>query len=356
MMDAKGQVQRFFQKYRQDTGFLFFMALVLAVLSFLFSCGSGKNLELETTAFIEVKDIRNKIIRLREPAKRVVVLYQGALDGIYMLHAEHTLVGIQHNIYTNPETFKYFSKLDPRIARKELPSPGNWETSTNIESVLALRPDLVIIASGQTDAINLLEGLGIKVFAVSPRNNDQLFQEIESIGRLTGTHERALELLAYTRQKLNEIEEQTRSIQPKKSVYYAWSGGRIYSTSGQNSRMNECFTLAGVRNACTFDIDQPNINPETLIAWDPDLILLWNTDPQDLYSKKELSVLKAVKNGAVYALEPPFFYDPHTLKIMYAALELHNYCYVAQGSFDLEKNRREIMENFYGDKAAALLE
>lgn len=332
------------------------MALSACLFFFLSACNSEKDETRVADGAIVVKDIRGKELRLREPAKRVIVLYQGALDGMYMLNAEHTVVGIQNNIYTNPETFKYFSKLDPRIARKELPAPGNWETSTNIESVLALKPDLVIIASGQTDAIRVLESLGIKVFAVSPQNNEQLFEEIENIGKLTGTHARAVELLDYTRGKLAEIAEATQHIEQKKSVYYAWSGGRIYSTSGRNSRMHECFELAGVRNACTFELDQPNINPETLIGWDPDLILLWSTDPQVLYDKKELSVLTAVRNKNVHVLEPPFFYDPHTLKIMYAAIELHHVSYGGQGNLDLEENRRDIMTNLYGAKASALLE
>ncbi|WP_188502197.1 ABC transporter substrate-binding protein [Pontibacter amylolyticus] len=334
--------------------------LVVNVSAWLFllsACNSENGESMATSAdTIVVTDIRGKEVRLSEPAKRVIVLYQGALDGMYMLNAEHTVVGIQNNIYTNPETFRYFSKLDPRIARKQLPAPGNWETSTNIESVLALKPDLVIIASGQTDAIRLLESLDVQVYAVSPQNNEQLFEEIESIGKLTGTHERAVELLAYTRRKLGEIAEATDHIKQKKSVYYAWSGGRIYSTSGQNSRMAECFRLAGVRNACTFAIDQPNINPETLISWDPDIILLWSTDPQVLYDKKELAVLQAVKNKNVHVLDPPFFYDPHTLKIMYAAIELHNVAYGANEHFDLDENRRDIMTNLYGAKATALLE
>ncbi|MFT2008543.1 ABC transporter substrate-binding protein [Pontibacter sp. 13R65] len=341
--------------WRGKTASRMVMALS-ACLFFLNACNSKNGETMVADGAIVVKDIRNKEIRLKEPAKRVIVLYQGALDGIYMLNAEHTVVGIQNNIYSNPETFKYFSKLDPRIARKELSAPGNWETSTNIESVLALKPDLVIIASGQTDAIRLLESLGINVFAVSPQNNEQLFEEIENIGKLTGTHERAVELLSYTRGKLDEIKEATKDIGQKKSVYYAWSGGRIYSTSGKNSRMNECFQLAGVQNACTFELDQPNINPETLIGWDPDLILLWSTDPQVLYDKKELSVLTAVRNKNVHVLNPPFFYDPHTLKIMYAAIELHNICYGSEENFNLEENRRDIMTNLYGAKASALLE
>lgn len=359
MATIAGSAQKFSEAYMAYLKEMIAVRLVVAVCAcLLLNACHGEHGEGMATAAdaIVVTDIRGKEVRLGEPAKRVIVLYQGALDGMYMLNAEHTVVGIQNNIYTNSETFKYFSKLDPRIARKEMPAPGNWETSTNIESVLSLKPDLVIIASGQTEAIRLLESLGIPVFAVSPQNNEQLFKEIEIIGKLTGTQERATELLAYTRRKLAEIAEATDHIKQKKSVYYAWSGGRIYSTSGQNSRMAECFRLAGVNNACTFEIDQPNINPETLISWDPDLILLWSTDPQELYDKKELAVLKAVRNKNVHVLEPPFFYDPHTLKIMYAAIELHNVAYGANKNFDLEENRRDIMTNLYGAKATVLLE
>lgn len=325
--------------------------LVMMSLWVLASCSSQSDDEQETAYKIEVQDVLGRVVRLIQPAHRVVVLYQGALDGMYMLHAEHTLVGIQHNIYTSPEAFEYFSKLDPRIAKRELPAPGNWENATSIESVVALKPDLVIIASGQTEAIAMMENLGIAAFAVSPRTNEQLFTELESIGKLTGTYARALEIIEYTKSKLEEIRKKTEHIEKKKSVYYAWSGGRIYATSGKNSRMNECFELAGTVNACPFEVDTPNVNPESLIAWDPDLILLWNTDPAELYKRKELAVLSAVKDKEVHVLEPPFFYDPHTLKIMYAAIVLHNICYADKHSFDIEADKKEIMSNLYGEKA-----
>ncbi|GGK69540.1 ABC transporter substrate-binding protein [Rufibacter glacialis] len=330
-----------------------FLSVCLLLLS---SCNKQGQENTRSEKDIVATDIRGKEVRLQEPAQRVIVLFQAALDGMYMLNAEHTIIGIQSRIYSNPESFHYFSKLDPRIARKELATPGNWENSANMESVIALNPDLVIVDARQTDAISLLENLDINVFAVSSNTNEELFLELEGIGKLTGTQARAKELLAYTQSKLEEIKAKTQDISPKKSVYYAWSGGRIYSTSGRNSRMNDCLELAGAVNACTFAIDQPNVNPETLISWDPDLILLWGTDPQAVYSKKELRVLKAVQNKEVYVLEPSFYYDPHTLKILSAAILLNKFCYADKGSFDLEESRKEIMMNLYGAKATALFQ
>lgn len=325
-------------------------------MSCLLACSSKEQKTIQQTGGIRAVDVRGVEVWLEHPAERIVVLFQASLDGLYMLNAEKSIVGIQQRIYSNPENFKYFSKLDPRIANKELATPGNWENSTNLESVLALRPDLMIMPSAQIDAITALESMGIAVFAVSPTNNELLFKEIEGLGKLTGTSARATELIEYTNLKLKEIEDLTSYIEDKKKVYYAWSGGRIYSTSGKNSRMNECFELAGVQNVCPFDIDTPNINPETLINWDPDLFLLWNSDPEELYKLDELQVLRAVKEKQVHVFSPPFFYDPHTLKIMYMALELHQIAYSNNLGVNLDASKKELMQGLYGQKANRLFE
>lgn len=331
------------------------IAVLFMCLMSLYSCNSesseGGSSHKDS---ISAKDARGKTVSLPGPAERTVVLYQGALDGIYMLGAENSLVGIQHNIYTNPETFKYFGLLDPRIAKREIPTPGNWENSTNLESVVALKPDLVIMASGQSGGIEILESFGIAVFAVSPNNNEQLYEELLGIGILTGTESRAKELLDFTENKLREIREKTSHISKKKKVYYAWSGGRIYSTSGRSSRMHECFELAGVENACPFDIDTPNINPESLISWDPDIMLLWNSKKEELLNASELSSMRAIVKKNIHVFDPAFFYDPHTLKIMYMALELHEVAYGNNPELDLTVFRKEIMTGLYGEKAKQL--
>jgi iron complex transport system substrate-binding protein len=303
---------------------------------------------------IKVVDSRGKAVKLVKPAKRVVVLYQAALDAMYMLHAEHTIVGIQQRIYLDSSVLNYFSKLDPRIAKKEIASPAAWESGASAESIVQLEPDLVIMAATQTEAIALIEQLGIPVFGVASETNEQLFNELAGMGELTGTSQRAEELINYAKHKIQTLQDRNKDIYPKKSVYYAWSGGRIYSTSGRNSRISKSIEMAGAENACPYNIDAPNVNPETLISWNPDVILLWNTNPEVLYEQKELAVLPAVKRKAVYSLDPPFYYDPHTLKVIYTAVVLNILCYPTHSSYDLDTERKDILSNLYGDKAALL--
>jgi len=294
-------------------------------------------------------DSRGVQIILQQPARRIVVLSQGGLDGLYMLGAKNAIVGIQASIYTNPDTFHYFGLLDERIAAREIASPGHWGHSTNLESVVRLNPDLVILESSQTDQITILEKMNFNVFAIEGRNNESMFTELINLGILTGTQPRAEELIKYTRDQFSDIVRFTSQFEKKKSIYYAWSGGRVYSTSGRGGRIGQAMDLAGVENACPFDVDVPNVNPENLVVWNPDVILLWNSDPDLLWAKKELSSLKAIQDKQILKLNPSFFYDPHTLKIVLLARELNQFCYAAADEDDLLMIRKETMQMLYGD-------
>ena len=84
-----------------------------------------------------------------------------------MLGAEARLVGISTNIYQE-SVFPYYAAMDERIRERTLPTPGNWDF-VNIESMVALQPDLVILWSGQDESIAALEEKGIPVFGVYHR-------------------------------------------------------------------------------------------------------------------------------------------------------------------------------------------
>jgi iron complex transport system substrate-binding protein len=306
---------------------------------------------------IEVTDHRGNVVGLEKPAQRIVCLFQGALDALYMLGAEKSVVGILHNIYTDPDFFEPYSRLDERIARKELAAPGNWETASNIESIIALQPDLVILSGSQPDVIKVLESMDIPVYVISSATYKEIYKEIVDLGVLTDTKQRAEYLVDYSQKIFDRIRLSTENITPKARIYYGWSGGRVLSTSGRNSMINDCIELAGATNVCTTDLDQPNVNAETLLNWDPDLILLWNSNENDIYDRKELSSLKAVRNRAVFKMQPTFFYNTHTLKIVFAALALHEWSYGNSEDLTVVENaKHEIMTELYGDKAKFLLQ
>ena len=103
-----------------------------------------------------------------------------------MLGAEKQIVGISTNVYQG-NGYRYYAAMDPRIKNKTIPTPGNWDF-VNIESVIALKPDLVIIWSKQTESVAALEERGIRVFGVFIEKKEDVYREILEIGR---THRKA---------------------------------------------------------------------------------------------------------------------------------------------------------------------
>ena len=124
-----------------------------------------------------------------------------------MLGAESRLVGISTNIYQE-SVFAYYAAMDERIRERTLPTPGNWDF-VNIESVVALQPDLVIIRSAQEESIAALEEKGIPVFGVYIERFADIHREITALGELTGTQKRAAELLAIAREELEAVKRKT---------------------------------------------------------------------------------------------------------------------------------------------------
>ena len=154
---------------------------------------------------------------------------------------------------------------------------------------MLLKPDLVIVGSGQTQTIELLRQFGIAVYVMESSTYQQVKEELSEIAVLSGAQKRAQEILSFSDEIVAEVAAKTARQPNKQSIYYAWSGGRIFLPRRQ-SITNDFIELAGAYN-----IVRINPKTETLIEWNPDNIVLWNTNPQLIYERKELQGLSAAK-------------------------------------------------------------
>lgn len=293
----------------------------LLVLLLVLSCKDGAKKSAETT--ISVVDSRGKNITLPKVAERIVVLFEPSVDHVYMLNAQDKLVGMPEQIYLNPSGYEFLSKIDERIKNKKIPTPSFSGRAINAESIVGLSPDLVVIYEADSETISQLEGLNINVFSVSSKDKNAIYDELKNLATLIGKKERAEELISYTEAEIKKMQSNKNL---DKKVYYGWSKGRFFSTSGKGTLIDSAMETAGVQNACPIALNVTNISAETIYQWNPDLIILWNSEPKDVYNLKELQELPAVKNKQVFALEPVFYYDPHTIKFMLFAKQLQHWC------------------------------
>lgn len=329
----------------------FFITAFSAILLILQSCNNSKKSDSkEASANTEVTatDSRGKRITLPHEAMRIVVLYNALVDDVYMLQAGEKIVGIPQQLYETEDTYRFLSKLDNRIKNKSIATPTFGGQSSNAESIVGLKPDLVLTFSTDEDNITQIENLGIPVFTFSSLNDEKILDELKNIGQLLGKQKRAEEITGYVSEEVKKMKA-SKAISPKK-IYYAWSKGRIMSTSGKGSLIDMAITLSGAQNACPVPVEAPNISAETMYKWNPDLIVLWNSKLSDVYSLKELAALPAVKNKQVFVMSPSFPYDPHTVKFMLFAKQLRHWCMPEYTQEQLDQDVKKAFEVIYGKK------
>lgn len=299
---------------------------------------------------IHLTDSQGNTVVLDSAAQRVVCLFDPSVDIIYMLGAQDKLVGINMETYFDKELYDYYKHIDLRIANKELATPGSNDM-LNMESVIALMPDLVIAQNLSPSVIKTLNSMGAAVYLSSSESYDDLMKEMEDISIMLGKEDRGQQLIHYAMDKTDQLQERATAHQakePTKNAYFSWANGRIFSTAGRNSMMNDCLVLAGVENVCPTDIDKPNINPETLIAWNPDMIVMWNDSPALFYDKKELTGVKAIQSKQIFNLIPMFYYNPHTFKALCVATAINGWAY-PDTTVNVEDEIRDIITTLYGD-------
>lgn len=309
-------------------------------------------LPLPVAAAVTVKDFRGKSLTLARPAQRIVCLIESALSGLYMLGADQQVIAVSANVYSG-STFDWYASLDDRIRRKQLPTPGNWDY-VSIESVIALKPDLVIIWSQQTESIAALEERGIPVYGVFLSSKEDVYKEVQALGVLTGKEKRAATLVDYTRTEIERFSRRTARIAEARrpGVYYLWAQGDLDTSCG-GSTVNDLITLAGGRNVCgAIRSEHLVVNREKLLAWNPELIVMWYNDrknPQDIINDPQWRAIRGVKTGRVHELPDAFLTDLWTLKFQYAVKLLAKWAHPELfRDIDPEQEQRTMLRTLYG--------
>ena len=121
---------------------------------------------------LEVTDDRGVAVRWDTPPQRIVSLLPSLTESLCALGACERLVAVDT-----------FSNWPASVNR--LPRVGGLDDA-QVESILALKPDLVLAATS-TRAVPRLESLGLKVAALEPRTLADFRRVVGQVDTLLGT-------------------------------------------------------------------------------------------------------------------------------------------------------------------------
>ena len=156
---------------------------------------------------------------------------------------------------------------------KKLPRVASYN-GINIESVLALKPDLVIAwRTGNPQAdIKRLQKFGIRVEYSDPLLLEDIGKELKQLGELTGHTEQGATIAAQFELELSALRAEYQQKSPVK-VFFAM-GTAPLSTVANNAWPQQMLQLCAAQNSFS-DVrgDYPQVGIEQVIAAQPQVII-----------------------------------------------------------------------------------
>jgi len=236
---------------------------------------------------IVVTDERGVRVELSRSPQRIVTLLPSLTESVCTLGACDRLVGVDR--YSNW----------PAPVRA-LPQVGGG-IDPNVEAIVALRPDVVLLARSSR-VTERLEALGVKVVALEPKNHADVRRVLDTLDRMLGTDDaqrvwRAIDAsVSAAAQSLPESVKHTRVYFEVNNAPYA---------AGESSFIGETLARLGVKNIVPASLGPfPKLNPEFVVRADPDLIMVGERSGEGMEQRPGWSHIKAVRNGRICRFTP----------------------------------------------------
>jgi iron complex transport system substrate-binding protein len=200
---------------------------------------------------------------LRAPPRRIASLVLSADEILLELVPVDRIAGLTYlidDVATTPS-----APLAPRGAARL--------TEQDPESLLAARPDLVVVAGyTRAETIALLGDVGVPVVGSGAHDSlERVLVAIATLGDAVGEEARAADLVASLRARIELVRERAKSRPPRRVLL--WEGGYTY---GAGSLQDDLIRIAGgVNAAAEAGLRGPcAVSEETALRLAPDAIVV----------------------------------------------------------------------------------
>jgi iron complex transport system substrate-binding protein len=266
---------------------------------------------LAARAGIAVRDDSGAEVRLKEPARRIVSLAPHITEILFAAGAGDRVVGtVDYSDYPEPAK---------RIARI-----GSY-TDLDLETILALKPDLVIgWQSGNSQShLETLRRLDIALFLSEPGRLEDVAQNLEQFGELAGTSSVAGPAAAAFRARLEDLRRHYSGRPRVRTFYQIWA--EPLQTVGGSQIIGSAIRLCGGVNIFgQLSAIAPVVSIEAVLAADPEAIVASGTGesrPDWLDAWRRWPRLTAAARDNLFFI-PPDLIQRHTPRLLDGAERL----------------------------------
>lgn len=268
-----------------------------------------------------ITDQIGRQVTLPDHVTRVVVLQHQTLNLLVQLNAAEDIVGVLSS--WKKQLGPQFARFMPNI--EKLPTPGDL-TQVNIESLLALRPQVVFVANYAPQAmIQQIQNAGIPVVAISLRqdaageknkmnptmvNEEQAYNEglkegIRLIGTVVDRQKQAEDLINYTFSARAKANAPVADI-PENQRVRVYMANPDLNTYGSGKYTGLMMKHAGALNVAAASVKGARqVSLEQVLQWNPQVIFVQDRYPnvvKQIQNDPQWQRIDAVKNHRVWLM------------------------------------------------------
>lgn len=306
---------------------------------------------------VRVTDQRGKVIELPAPAKRIVTIPIPLAAMVMALDGSSDRIVAMHPASRQSIEEGFLKKVFPEALAIRTDVTRGGKFNPNVESILELRPDVVIQWTQPQDLTQTLEDAGLTVVGLvsSPPTQEINEANMTIVGELIGKSDRVERLKEDNQAVQKTIKPVTDALSDNERVKAMYFGSvrQSLKPAGNNVYQDYWIRLAGGRNVAGESLKGLNnsVNVEQIAAWNPSVIFIGNFDdgvPADFLDNPALAGVDAVKNRRVYKVpHGGYRWSPgnHESRLQWewAAMLMHP----DRFDFDLRKDMRSLYKFLY---------
>jgi iron complex transport system substrate-binding protein len=243
------------------------------------------------------------------PPRRIVSTAPSITETLFAVGAGPQVVGVTNYCHYPPEATQ----------RRKI---GTY-LQPHTETILALKPDLVITEASPLHTRDQFSAMGLNVLRVRFESIAEVFESIRIIGKATDNDAKAETLVASIRRDLDAVRARVASRPPVPLMFIVGRTPNALEAmvvTGSAPYMNEVMEIAGGRNVFRDGASRYfRTSGEEIIARDPAVILDMGdmadtkavTEEHrrsvEILWKQQMPVLRAVRTGRVHAIASDIF-------------------------------------------------
>lgn len=233
-------------------------------------------------------DQRNPVV-ITAPVQRIVSLLPSLTETVCALGQCARLVGVDR--YSNwPDSVR------------SLPRMGGG-LDPNIESILAQKPDLVLLA-GSTRGIERLQALGITVLRLEPRTHADTRRVLLAVAEALGLPPTDAQRVWLRIEEGVQSASRSLRVQARRQRVYFEVGPAPYGAS-ESSFIGETLQRMGVPNILPASMGPfPQVNPEFVVRAQPDVIMVGDSSRASLLQRPGWAQMRAVREDRICVFAP----------------------------------------------------